>query len=57
MTVFAVTSEQQREFESKLVQLYYTTITPLVRLSSPELKAALAVLGATPPDRKRAAGE
>jgi hypothetical protein len=57
LTVHAVTPEQQRGFESKLAQFLYTTLTPLVRLSSPEPKAALAVLGATPPDRKRAAGE
>jgi hypothetical protein len=57
VTVRAVKAEQQREFDSKLAHYFYTTLTPLVRLESPELKAALAVLGATPPDRKRAAGE
>jgi hypothetical protein len=32
---------------AKFAKFFYTTLTPLVRVSSPELKAALAVLGAT----------
>jgi hypothetical protein len=34
----------------------YVSLTPLRRLESPELKAALALLGATPPDRRQVAG-
>jgi hypothetical protein len=48
----AVSPAQQRQFETKFAKYFFTTLTPLVRLNSPELKAALAVLGATPPNRK-----
>jgi hypothetical protein len=57
ITARAVTAEQQRKFEEKFAKFFYTTLTPLVRLSSPELKAALAVLGATPPCRRQAGGK
>jgi hypothetical protein len=56
ITAHAVTAEQQRKFEEKFAKFFYTTLTPLARLNSPELKAALAVLGATPPGRKHAGG-
>jgi hypothetical protein len=56
ITAHAVTADQQRKFEEKFAKFMYTTLTPLARLSSPELKAALAVLGATPPGRKHAGG-
>jgi hypothetical protein len=57
ITAHAVTAEQQRRFEAKFAKFFYTTLTPLVRLSRPELKAALAVLGATPPGRNHVGGK
>jgi hypothetical protein len=42
----------QKDFEKKLAHFFYTTLTPLSRIESPELKAALAVLGAEPPSRR-----
>jgi hypothetical protein len=51
-----VSAQQQTQFEKRFAQFLFTTLTPLSRLESPELKAALAVLGAYPPSRKAAAG-
>jgi hypothetical protein len=53
----AVTAQQQAQFEIKLAKFFFTTLTPLNRLASPELKAALAVLGATPPERTYASSQ
>jgi hypothetical protein len=51
-----VSKTQQDAFEEMFAQFMYVSLTPLRRLESPELKAALALLGATPPDRKKVAG-
>jgi hypothetical protein len=57
MKIHAVTAQQKSQFEIKLAKLFFTTLTPLHRLASPELKAALAVLGATPPERTSASSQ
>jgi hypothetical protein len=56
ITRHVVTAEQQAKFEEKLVKFFYTTLTPLQRIESLELKDALSILGASPPSRRNAGG-
>jgi hypothetical protein len=56
MRALVVSGQQQKQFEKHLAQFFYTTLTPLSRLESPELKVALATLGATAPSRRQASG-
>jgi hypothetical protein len=51
-----VSQTQQEAFEAMFAQFMYVTLTPLRRLDSPELRTALALLGAVPPSRKKVAG-
>jgi hypothetical protein len=51
-----VSAAQQEAFNAMFAQFMYVSLTPLRRLESPEMKAALALLGATPPDRRQVAG-
>jgi hypothetical protein len=44
-----VSADQQRDFEKKFAKFFFRTLTPLSRLACPDLKAALAGLGAVPP--------
>lgn len=56
LTTHVVHPQKQAAFERLFAQYMYTSLTPLIRLDSPELKAALALVGAAPPSRFRAAG-
>jgi hypothetical protein len=56
LTAHVVSQTQQEAFEAMFAQFMYVTLTPLRRLDSPELRTALALLGAVPPCRKKVAG-
>jgi hypothetical protein len=55
--VSTVTAQQQKLFEKRLAMFFYTSLTPLARLDSPELKSALAAVGVLPPSRKAASNK
>jgi hypothetical protein len=53
---FDIHWDQQEAFEAMFAQFMYVTLTPLHPLESPELKTALALLGAVPPSCKKVGG-